>query len=138
MGDGGYHPDAIVAEACRPWQRLPTLFDENPMYLVAIAWIYVTLMMAVAEATSPTGGLLGAIVTFVLYGLLPLSIVMYILGTPGRKRARREREAQEHAAWEAAHSQNGLDNAPSSPPDAGREAAAAAEPGRVAPVRKEP
>ena len=36
------------------------------MYLVLIAWLYVTLMMAVAEASSPTGNLLGAIMTFVL------------------------------------------------------------------------
>ena len=36
------------------------------MYLVLIAWMYVALMMAVAEATSPVGSVLGAIVTFVL------------------------------------------------------------------------
>jgi hypothetical protein len=67
------------------------------MYLVAIAWIYVVLMMAVAEAVSPQGSVLGAVVTFVLYGVLPLSLVMYILGTPGRKRARRAAEIAEAA-----------------------------------------
>ena len=56
------------------------------MYLIVIAWTYVTLMMAVAEATSPTGTLLGAIITFVLYGALPMGILVYILGTPSRKR----------------------------------------------------
>ena len=40
------------------------------MYLVAIGWIYVVLMMAVVEAMSSQGTLLGACVTFVLYGLL--------------------------------------------------------------------
>ena len=30
------------------------------MYLVAIAWLYVALMMAVAEADSPVGSVLGA------------------------------------------------------------------------------
>ena len=63
------------------------------LHLVALAWIYVVLMMALAEALSPTGTLLGAIITFVLYGVLPLSIVLYILGTPLRRRARRRREA---------------------------------------------
>jgi hypothetical protein len=58
------------------------------MAVVAIAWIYVVLMMTVAEATSPTGTLLGAFFTFVLYGALPLGIVMYLMGTRGR-RARR-------------------------------------------------
>lgn len=45
------------------------------MYLVLIAWLYVTVMMAVAEATSAQGTLLGAGITFVLYGLLPIAIV---------------------------------------------------------------
>ncbi|WP_198414801.1 hypothetical protein [Piscinibacter terrae] len=65
------------------------------MYLVAIAWIYVVLMMAVAEATSPQGTLLGAFFTFLLYGALPLSIVMYLLRTPHRRRMRRAREEEE-------------------------------------------
>jgi hypothetical protein len=63
------------------------------MHLVAIAWIYVVLMMAVAEALSSQGTVMGAVITFLLYGLLPLSVVLYILGTPGRKRARRAAEA---------------------------------------------
>lgn len=63
------------------------------MYLVLIAWLYVALMMAVAEATSNVGSLLGAIVTFVLYGVLPMSIVAYIMGTPARQRRRKAQEA---------------------------------------------
>lgn len=93
------------------------------MYLVAIAWIYVVLMMAVAEATSPMGTVLGAVFTFLLYGVLPLAIVMYILGTPSRKRARRAAEAAEQAAA-----------AGSVAPDGGDHAAGAA----VAAERKEP
>lgn len=79
------------------------------MYLVIIAWIYVVLMMAVAEATSPAGTVLGAIFTFVLYGAAPVSLVVYLLS---RRAGRRSSEA----------------------PDRGGEAAA--DP--VAPVRKEP
>lgn len=63
------------------------------MYLVAIAWAYVALMMAAAEATSPHGTLFGAFVTLLLYGVLPLALLMYILGTPGRKRRRRAAES---------------------------------------------
>jgi uncharacterized membrane protein len=63
------------------------------MYLVAIGWMYVALMMALAEAFHPQGGVLGALVTFVLYGVLPVSIVMYVMGTPLRRRARQAREA---------------------------------------------
>lgn len=58
------------------------------MYLVLLAWLYVTLMMAVAEATSPVGSVLGAVITFLLYGVLPMAIVAYILGTPARRKTR--------------------------------------------------
>jgi len=68
------------------------------MYLIAIAWIYVVLMMAVAEALSTQGTVLGAVFTFLLYGAMPLGIVLYILATPARKRLLRERQAQEAAS----------------------------------------
>jgi hypothetical protein len=63
------------------------------MYLVAIAWIYVVVMMTLAEGLSPQGSWLGAFFTLLLYGVLPLGIVLYLLGTPIRRRARRLAEA---------------------------------------------
>lgn len=105
------------------------------MYLVLIAWFYITLLMALAEATSPTGTVLGALVTLVLYGLLPMGIMGYILGTPARKRAlRTQAQAEQAAAPPAAEAAN----APSAAPDAGSHAPAGAEGSAVAPVRKEP
>lgn len=98
------------------------------MYLVVIAWLYVVLMMAVAEATGSNGTLLGAIVTFVLYGLAPIVLVVYIMGTPGRKRAIKAREQAERDAEKAAAA------ASSTEPAGGSEATA----GPVAAVRKEP
>lgn len=71
------------------------------MYIVPIAWIYVALMMSVAEATNSNGTILGAVVTFLLYGVLPVALVVYIMGTPSRKRAIRAKEAQAKAAQEA-------------------------------------
>ncbi len=62
------------------------------MHIIAIGWMFVVMLMTLVEATSPGGTLLGAAITFVLYGVLPLSIVLYILGAPGRKRARRRAE----------------------------------------------
>jgi hypothetical protein len=56
--------------------------------VVAVGWMYVAVMMAVTEATSSTGTVLGAIVTFSLYGVLPLAIVLYLMTTPARRRAR--------------------------------------------------
>jgi hypothetical protein len=95
------------------------------MYLVAIGWIYVVLMMCVAEATSSNGTVLGALITFVLYGLLPLSLLMYIMGTPGRKRALRQKELAQRDQAPA--------EASGAAPDAGGHPAGDA----VAPVRKE-
>ena len=91
------------------------------MYLVLIAWLYVTLMMAIAEALSPVGSVLGAIFTFLLYGVLPMTVVGYILNSPARRRARK--------AQEAAEAQTS-----SLQPDASREAATSS----IASVRKEP
>lgn len=98
------------------------------MYLVVIGWMYVVLMMSVAEATNTTGSVLGAIVTFFLYGILPVIIIVYVMRTPQRKRAIKDREAAEDAARAAASAQ----------PDTSGEATGAAEAGGVAPVRKEP
>jgi hypothetical protein len=63
------------------------------MYLILIAWLYVALMMAVAEAVSPIGTVLGAIFTFLLYGALPIGVLGYIMGSPARRRARKAQEA---------------------------------------------
>jgi membrane protein implicated in regulation of membrane protease activity len=105
------------------------------MYLVLIAWIYVAFMMAVAEATSPVGSLLGAAITFVLYGLLPMSVVGYIMGSPARRRAIKAKEAAER---EQALAENGIQNdgkdAASVAPNTHGEASGHT----IAPERKEP
>jgi mannose/fructose/N-acetylgalactosamine-specific phosphotransferase system component IID len=87
------------------------------MYIVPIAWLYVALMMAVVEATSSNGSVLGALITFFLYGLAPVALLIYLMGTPGRKRALKAKE-----------------QADSNPPDQGAHAASGAIPS----VGKEP
>ena len=104
------------------------------MYLVAIAWIYVVLMMSVAEAMHPNGSVLGAIFTFLLYGALPLSIVMYLLRTPLRRRKRRAAEAAAAASAPSSSGQAGASTSSASQPDGGDHASGDA----VAPERKEP
>ncbi len=99
------------------------------MYIVPIGWLYVTMMMAVVEATSANGTVLGAIVTFLLYGLLPTGIIWYLMSTPARKLAIKAREAADAAAMPAEAS---------SQPDARGHAPAATQGDAVAPVRKEP
>ena len=87
------------------------------LYLVVIAWMYVAVMMAVAEATHPRGTVLGAIFTFLLYGVGPVALLVYLATRKARRDARAAREA-----------------AASAEPDGAGEAAADAVP----PVRKEP
>lgn len=51
------------------------------MYIVAIGWLWVVLMMALTE-TSVTAGIL----TFLFYGLAPLALFLWLVGTPARRR----------------------------------------------------
>lgn len=102
------------------------------MYLVPIAWLYVTLMMALAEATSSQGSVLGAIITFLLYGLAPMALVMYLLATPARRRAQRAREQADDASRARRNSDGTVD------PDAGSHAPASTENEVVTPVREKP
>ena len=71
------------------------------MYLIPIAWLYVVLMMALVEAASSQGTVLGALITFVLYGMGPVTLVVYLMGFPGRRRALKAGEAAEWAAYRA-------------------------------------
>ena len=87
------------------------------MYLVAIGWGYVVIIWALVEALSPGGSVLGALTTLFFYGLLPLAVLLYILGTPARRRRRARQEAHVSAQ------PDGRDHAAGDP---------------VAPERKEP
>lgn len=60
------------------------------MYIVAIAWIYVALLATLAE-TSVVGGVL----TFFFYGVAPLSLFLWLFGTPARRRRSAQRALRE-------------------------------------------
>jgi fatty acid desaturase len=53
------------------------------MLIVAVAWLYVTVLMAFTEPTVVAG-----MMTFLLYGVLPLGILFYLTGGKRRKRKR--------------------------------------------------
>ncbi|WP_079214459.1 hypothetical protein [Herbaspirillum robiniae] len=57
------------------------------MYIIAIAWLYVVFMMSITEQSAVAG-----VTTFLLYGVFPLTIVLYLMGTPQRKRNRQKME----------------------------------------------
>ncbi len=100
------------------------------MYLIVIAWFYVTLLMALVEAFSTQGTVFGAMITFLLYGLLPISLVIYLFGTPLR---RKERLKVDQNRLEA-----GSKHDSSIQPDASGHAPTLTDHAAVTPVRKEP
>lgn len=57
------------------------------MLIVALAWIYVVLLMSLTEPTVVAG-----IMTFLLYCVVPLAILLYVTG--GFRRIGRRRKAQ--------------------------------------------
>ncbi len=59
------------------------------MYLIAIPWLYVALLAAVAEDS-----IIGGVLTFLFYGLAPLALTLWLFGSPLRRRRLRERERE--------------------------------------------
>jgi hypothetical protein len=55
------------------------------LLITALAWIYVVLLMALTEPTVVAG-----VMTFLMYCVVPLGILLYVTGGKARKR-RRER-----------------------------------------------
>ena len=68
------------------------------MWIVAIGWSYVVILMAATE-TSVTAG----IMTFLLYCMIPLSILFYLTG--GKRRKARRELAAATVARQAAQAQ---------------------------------
>ncbi|MCK9382314.1 MAG: hypothetical protein M0P95_14790 [Sulfuritalea sp.] len=62
------------------------------MYVIAIGWLYVTLLMAATEANLTAG-----VLTFVFYGAAPLALLLWLFGAPRRRKASLAREAVDDA-----------------------------------------
>ncbi|MCK6387797.1 hypothetical protein [Zoogloea sp.] len=60
------------------------------MYIIAIAWLYVAVLAAASDTT-----LIGGILTFVFYGVAPLSLFLWLFGTPARRRRSAQRALSE-------------------------------------------
>jgi len=66
------------------------------MWIVAIAWMYVVVLMAATETS-----VLGGVLTLLFYGVLPLSLLSYFFGAKGRRarhKARVEKMLRKKAA----------------------------------------
>lgn len=69
------------------------------MYIIAIAWMYVVILMAATEK-SVTAGLL----TFIFYGLLPCALLLWLLGVKHRHHHQNKQSMDEMT-----HQQDGTD-----------------------------
>lgn len=58
------------------------------MYIIAIGWLYVILMMAITAK-----GFVAGLFTFVVYGLAPVALLLWFMGAPIRKKRRLLRDA---------------------------------------------
>ena len=59
------------------------------MYIIAIGWIWVAFMMAITERS-----IVGGLMSFIFYGLLPCGLLLYLLGALARRRRQRQAEAE--------------------------------------------
>ena len=62
------------------------------MYIIAIAWLYVVVLMAAAENTITAG-----ILTFLFYGLIPCTILLWALGAKHRRFKKVAKESDEES-----------------------------------------
>lgn len=60
------------------------------MYIIAIAWMYVAILIAVTEPT-----VIGKIMSLMFYGVLPLALLLWLFGTPVRRKRKLQRIAEE-------------------------------------------
>ncbi len=51
------------------------------MYIVVIAWLFVALVIAASQAS-----VIAALLSFAFWGILPLGLVLWLMGTPERRR----------------------------------------------------
>lgn len=58
------------------------------MYIVAIGWLFVIIMMAITSTSFLSG-----VVTLFCYGILPLGLFLWIVGAPQRRRRAASRDA---------------------------------------------
>lgn len=58
-------------------------------HVIAAAWAFVVLLVAVVQATSPSGSVVSAIGTVLFWGVLPLGLLLYLMGATARIQRRR-------------------------------------------------
>ena len=58
------------------------------MYILAIGWLYVTLLVVATEGTIVAG-----VISFLFYGLLPCAVIIWMSGSKVRRQRQAYRES---------------------------------------------
>lgn len=87
FGYSGERPLRTVWVGAR--MRADFTSSRRAVHIAAVGWIYVTLMMAITEETVVAG-----IMTFLLYGVLPTLIIIYVGGSPQRRKRNEQARLQ--------------------------------------------
>lgn len=74
------------------------------MYIIAIAWLYVVVLMAATEKNITAG-----VLTFVFYGLFPCALLLWVLGRNHRQRKKYQKSLQTPSSDENVHNTDGAD-----------------------------
>lgn len=54
---------------------------NGAMYIIAIGWLYVTVLMALTEPSAVAG-----VLSFVFYGLVPTALLLWLFARPARRK----------------------------------------------------
>lgn len=63
------------------------------MYIVAIAWLFTAFMLSLGQTSIVAG-----VLSFLLWGPLPLALLLWLVGTPARQRHRAHRDDKDAQA----------------------------------------
>ena len=71
------------------------------MYIVVIAWLFVALIITISQAS-----IVAAVLSFTFWGIIPLALILWLFGTPERRRRAASRAHAEQAGQETRSSQD--------------------------------
>lgn len=63
------------------------------MYIVAIAWLFTALLLSIGQPS-----LIAALLTLLFWGILPLCLLLWLIGTPARLRRKAIEQSRNEAS----------------------------------------
>lgn len=63
------------------------------MYIVAIAWLFTSILLAISQPS-----LVAGLLTFCFWGLFPLALLLWLIGTPARMRSKANQPSRNEAS----------------------------------------